>query len=318
MTESVLVLGGYGAVGKHLVEKLRAEGVEALAAGRDQARADRVIDLSDPASLSTGLDGVSVVVNCSGTEDPAVAATAAGRGIPFMDITSTYEYLQQLEQVNGPALLGVGIAPGLTTLLAVEAAQGGGPVDVVIGFGAGEGGGPASTEFTYGLFGKRFTDPDGSQVRNYTRPKRFELPAEAGYPRFPALRADFADQHRLTDDLGVPVRSYLRLDSRLATVGLAALTWMPRLAAMLPDGDMPGGDGWVVAAHGAAGRCHWAAGHGQCRATAAITAEIVLRLLGDPVESPTWLHDWIKLDDLQEALEGAGVTFGTGISAAAR
>ncbi|MEV0945991.1 NAD-dependent epimerase/dehydratase family protein [Rhodococcus sp. NPDC049939] len=315
MTESVLVLGGYGAVGKHLVEKLRAAGVEALAAGRDPARADRVIDLADPTSLATGLDGVSVVVNCSGIEDPAVAAAAAARGIPFMDITSTYEYLQQLEQIDGPVLLGVGIAPGLTTLLAVEAAQGGGPVDVAIGFGAGEGGGPASTEFTYGLFGKRFADPDGSQVRNYTRPKSFELPAQAGYPRFPSLRADFGDQHRLTADLGVPVRSYLRLDSRLATVGLAALTWVPRLAALLPDGDMPGGDGWVVAAHGGSGQSHWATGHGQCRATAAIVAEIVQRLLRDPIESPIWIHDWIKLDDLREPLEAAGVEFGTGIAA---
>ncbi|WP_072687231.1 NAD-dependent epimerase/dehydratase family protein [Rhodococcus marinonascens] len=311
MAESVLVLGGSGAAGKHLVEILRAAGVEALAAGRNRAHADRVIDLSDPTSLSTGLDGVSVVVNCSGIENPTVAAAAAARGIAFTDITSTYEYLQQLEQVDGPVLLGVGIAPGLTTLLAVEAAQGGGPVDVVIGFGAGEGGGPASTEFFDALSGKRFTDPDGSQVRNYTRPKRFKLPAEAGYPRFPALRTDFGDQNQLTVDLGVPVRSYLRLDSRLATVKLAALALMPRLAAILPD--MPGGDGWVVAAHGGAGRCYWATGRGLYRATAAITAEVVLRLLRNPIESPTWLHDWIKLDDLQEALEGAGVTFGTGI-----
>ncbi|RVW06800.1 NAD-dependent epimerase/dehydratase family protein [Rhodococcus spongiicola] len=311
MTQSVLVLGGSGAAGKHLVKILRAAGIEALAAGRDRARADRVIDLSDPSSLSTGLDGVSVVVNCSGIEDPTVAAAAAVRGIAFTDIASNYDYFQQLEQVDGPVLLGVGIAPGLTTLLAVEAARGGGPVDVVIGFGAGELGGPASAEFFDGLSGKRFTDPDGSQVRNYTRPKLFKLPAQAGYSRFPALRTDFGDQNQLTVDLGVPVRSYLRLDSRVATVKLAALTLMPRLAAILPD--MPGGAVWVIAAHGGAGQCCWAASYGLYRATAVLAAEVVMRLLRNPIESPTWIHDWIKLDDLREPLESAGVEFGTRI-----
>ncbi|AOW94412.1 hypothetical protein BFN03_04275 [Rhodococcus sp. WMMA185] len=311
MTESVLVLGGSGAAGKHLVKILRAAGVEALAAGRNRARADRVIDLSDPSSLSAGLDGVSVVVNCSGIEDPTVAAAAATRGIAFTDIASDYNYFQQLEQVDGPILLCAGIAPGLTTLLAVEAARGGGPVDVVIGFGAGELGGPASAEFFDGLSGKSFTDPDGSQVRNYTRPKLFKLPAQAGYARFPALRTDFGDQNKLTADLGVPVRSYLRLDSRLATVKLAAFTLIPRLATIIPD--MPGGSGWVVAAYGDTGQCHWAAGHGLYRATAVLTAEVVKRLLDNPIESPTWIHDWIKLDDLREPLEAAGVEFGTGI-----
>ncbi|RVW00828.1 NAD-dependent epimerase/dehydratase family protein [Rhodococcus spongiicola] len=318
MTESVLVLGGYGAVGTELVERLRTLGIGALAAGRDRTRADRVVDVTDPASLTTALEGVSAVVNCTGTEDPAVAATVAGQGIPFVDITSTIEYVRQLEQIDGPVLVGVGIAPGITSLLAVEAARGGGPVDVVIGFGAGEGGGPAGAAWMYGLFGKHFTDPDGSRVRNYTRPKRFELPEEAGYPRFPALRADFADQYQLTATLDVPVRSYLRTDSKLATIGLAALTWIPRVAALLPDGDMPGGDRWVVAAHGASGRSHWATAPGQSRSTAAVAAEAVRHLLRSPIDSPTWLHEWRKLDDLREALEGTGVEFGTGMATPTR
>ncbi|MGW6375012.1 hypothetical protein ACWFRB_02955 [Rhodococcus sp. NPDC055112] len=309
---SVLVLGGYGAVGAHVVARLRADGIDALAAGRDPVRADRVVDLEDPRSLGSGLDGVSAVVNCSGSEEPAVAAAVAGRGIPFVDITGTSGYARELERVQGPVLLGVGIAPGLSSLLAAEAARAGGPVDVLIGLGAGEAHGPAATAWTYGLLGKRFDDPDGSRVRNYTRPTRFDLPAGAGYPRFPALRTDFADQHRLTQDLGLPVRSYLRLDSRLATVGLASLTWMPRIASLIPAGGMPGGDGWVIAARGGDGRSWWATGRGQSRATAAVAAQAVLRVLRDPISAPTWLHETASLDELRPTLEAAGIALGTG------
>ncbi|MDT7647197.1 MAG: hypothetical protein QOC75_4197, partial [Pseudonocardiales bacterium] len=44
----VLILGGYGAVGGHLVSMLRHDGHTAVAAGRDTGRADAVMDLDDP------------------------------------------------------------------------------------------------------------------------------------------------------------------------------------------------------------------------------------------------------------------------------
>lgn len=50
----------------------------------------------------------------------------------------------------------------------------------------------------------------------------------------PAVRADFSDQHALTRDLGVPVRTYLRLDTSTATLGLAAMTWAPALQKVVP------------------------------------------------------------------------------------
>jgi hypothetical protein len=49
----------------------------------------------------------------------------------------------------------------------------------------------------------------------------------AGWGRRRLYRTDFSDQHSLTRDLGVPVRTYFGLDSRLATGALAALTWAP-------------------------------------------------------------------------------------------
>ncbi|EME22346.1 saccharopine dehydrogenase family protein [Rhodococcus triatomae] len=301
---TVLVLGGYGAVGTHLVSALRSAGVTALAAGRDPARADRVVDLSAP--LDAALTGVDMVVNCAGLEDPVLAADVAGRGMPFVDVTATSAYASALESVSGPVLLGVGIAPGLSSVLAVEAARGGGPVDIAIGLGAGESHGAAATAWTYGLAGRTFRDPDGSRVRNYTRPTRFPLP---GYSRFPVLRTDFADQHRLTADLGTPVRTHLRLDSRLATAGMAALTWTPWAARWVPAGAMPGGDMWEIAARGAS-RTVWASGHGQSIATALVAAEAVRLLQSTPIAKPTWLHQVTDLTALASALNPDAIRFG--------
>jgi hypothetical protein len=69
--------------------------------------------------------------------------------------------------------------------------------------------------------GQALPGSDGRLVRNYTRPRRFDLP---GQGRRRLCRADFADQHALSRDLAVPVRTYFGVDSRLATALLAGLT----------------------------------------------------------------------------------------------
>ncbi|MGW4326417.1 NAD-dependent epimerase/dehydratase family protein [Nocardia sp. NPDC004573] len=304
---SVLVLGGYGAVGAHLVRLLRARRIPVLAAGRDAARADRVIDVTAMDSFITALAGVSIVVNCAGAEDVRLAQECTRRGIVFVEISATSDYVRALEYVGGPVMLGVGLAPGLTTLLAVDALSDDlGPVDVMIGLGSGEHHGPAATAWTYRLLGRHFADPDGTSVRNFTKPAHFTVPGQAGYKPFPALRADFADQHRLTREYAVPVRTYLRLDSRLATAGLAALTWAPALQALVPR-RMPGSDRWVVLARPADGPIRWATGRGQSLATAAVAATTVQALAHHRITAPTWIHELLEIDAVRQDLSAAGI-----------
>ncbi|MFI6223957.1 NAD-dependent epimerase/dehydratase family protein [Nocardia salmonicida] len=296
---TVLVVGGYGTVGAHLVRLLRAEGVSVQVAGRDPARADRVVDLRDSAGVEAAVAGATIVVNCAGTEDVGLARACVGRGIVFVDISATSSYVQALEDVGGPVVLGVGLAPGLTTLLAVDALTlRSGPVDIMTGLGSGETHGPAATAWTYRLLGQRFPDADGTSIRNFTGRQRFPTPDHAGYRPFPALRADFADQHRLTREFGVPVRTYLRLDSRLATLGLAALTWAPVLQSLAPA-HMPGSsDRWVALARAADGSIRSASGRGQSLATAVVAAITVRALIQTPVSAPTWIHQLLALDDI--------------------
>ncbi|WP_406276081.1 hypothetical protein OH799_04505 [Nocardia sp. NBC_00881] len=299
---SVLVLGGYGAVGAHLVRMLRTDGIPALTAGRDAARADRVVDVTVVESFRTALAEVSVVVNCAGTEDVRLADECAHHGIPFVEISATSAYVQALQHVEGPVVLGVGLAPGLTTLLAVDTLSNDlGPVDIMICLGSGEHHGPAATAWTYRLMGEHFPDPDGTSIRNFTKPAYFKLPEQAGCKPFPALRVDFADQHRLTREFGVPVRTYLRLDSRLATAGLAGLTWAPALRALAPQ-RMPGSDRWVVLARAANGPIRWAAGRGQSLATAAVAAATVREIARHRITVPTWIHELLEIGKLRHDL----------------
>jgi Saccharopine dehydrogenase NADP binding domain len=303
-----LVLGGYGAVGAEVVSELRAGGDDCLLAGRDPARADRVVDLHEPdaAAYRTALAGVDVVVNAAGVENPALAAIAAERGAAFVDITATSEYVAALERLRPPrpVLVSVGLAPGLTNLLAAAVHDiEPGPIDIALLLGAGERHGAAATAWSYGLLGKRFRDTDGRLVRNYTRPRRFDLP---GHGRRRLYRADFADQHALSRDLAVPVRTYFGVDSRPATTLLAGLTWIPR-ASRAPQGlHLPGTDRWLALARAADGTTRWAAGRGQSHATAVMTA-VAARAA---VRLPAAVHHLHTVLTLADVPAGRGIELG--------
>ncbi|MQY09692.1 NAD-dependent epimerase/dehydratase family protein [Actinomadura macrotermitis] len=304
---TVLVLGGYGAVGRHLVTRLRQDGHTALAAGRDAVRADRTVDLARPGlrSYRSALSGVDVVVNASGVEEPRLAEQATARGAAFVDITATASYIAALERLDPPrpVLLSVGLAPGLTNLLAAAVHRAApGPVDVAVLLGAGERHGPAAGEWTYRLLGRRFHH-HGDTIRNFTRPRRFDLP-RLGRRRL--YRLDFSDQHTLSRDLGVPVRTYFGLDSRAATTALAALTWLPG-GSRPPRGlHVPGGDGWLVLARGHDGTTRWARGRGQSHGTAVIAAAAVGLATALP-PGTRHLHHGLGLGDLPA---GRGIEFG--------
>lgn len=295
----VLVLGGYGAVGRHVVIALRRSGVAAVAAGRDAARADTTVDLGDPmlTDYRAALTGVDVVVNASGAENPELAAVACAQGCAFVDITATASYIDALRGLTAPApiLVDVGLAPGLTNLLAHAVyAEAPGPIDLAVLLGAGEHHGAAATDWSYRLLGGHFHE-DGARIRNYSRPEKFLLPGHRRPRRL--FRLDFSDQHTLRRELRVPVRTFFGLDSRPATAALAVLTWLPG-ASKAPRGlHLPGTDHWIVLARGHDGATRWARGRNQSRATALITAAATERVLnaGPGVHA---LHNVLDLADL--------------------
>lgn len=295
-----LVLGGYGAVGAPTAAALRERGHTVSTAGRDPRRADRPCDLTEPGlhGYRDALDGVDVVVNASGAEDPALVSAATDQGRAFVDATATTGYVRAVEGLRprSPVLLSVGLAPGLTNLLAAAVhadAPGQEPLDLAVVLGAGEEHGAAATAWSLGLLGRTFPDPaTGAPVRNLTRGRAFDLP---GLGRRRLYRADFSDQHALTRDLGRPVRTRFGLDSRTLTAGLALLTHVPG-ASRAATGVHLGTDAWVALAQ-CGGVRRWAAGHGQSRATAHVTAWAAA--LTEGLEAGVHhLHEVTRLDEV--------------------
>ncbi|CAM3373556.1 hypothetical protein KIPE111705_05370 [Kibdelosporangium persicum] len=300
-----LILGGYGAVGRHLVTELHEYGDVAVQAGRDATRAQAVVDLREPdlRSYRLALSDVDVVINASGLEDPKIALLAAESGAAFVDVTATSSYIASLGRLDlpRPVIVDVGLAPGLANLLAAAVHETtGGPIDLAVVLGAGEQHGAAATAWSYRLLGSRFDDR-GQSVRNYTRPRQFNLPM---YGRRRLYRANFSDQHSLSRDLEVPVRTYFGLDSRLATTALAVLTWVPA-ASKAPRGvNLPGTDRWLVLARGHDGTTRWATGRNQSRATAMIAAITARAAVG----LPPGVHHLHKVLDLIDIPTGKGIS----------
>jgi saccharopine dehydrogenase-like NADP-dependent oxidoreductase len=294
----VLVLGGYGAVGARVIARLRERGVDALAAGRDPRRADVVVDARDRAAYRAALAGVDVVVNAAGIEDPPLVVATAERGAAFVDITASWPYVDAVQRIAppppAPVLFSVGLAPGLTNLVAADVHDGQ-PVDIVVVLGAGEAHGAAATDWTYERLGRTFTDFDGQRVRNFGHPRTVELP---GFGRRRVYRLDFADQHAVSRGFGTHVCTYFAMDSRLATAGLAALSRVPGARRMPRGLHLPGTERWLAFARSGSRR-RWAAGHNQSHATAIMTAWAV-ELVPTLASGVHHLHEVATLADLPE------------------
>lgn len=311
-SDTIVVVGGYGAVGRVVCETLadRFPG-RVVAGGRSMARAEafarstggrvrpRRLDPADSRALEETLAGARVVVACAGRDDVDLARACLERGVHYVDVSASYPFLLGVERLaalarerGAAAVLSVGLAPGLTNLLARRCREALGEVrslDVAVLLGLGEAHGEAAVRWTVDNLDRRFAapGPDGPrEVESLTDPKATVFPG--GYGRRVAYRFDFADQHVVARTLGIgDVATRLCLDPAWATRLLVLLKRAGafRLLARLGGRDAlvtlltrvhVGADGFAVAADavGVDGRRHSCAvsGHGEGRATGVVAA----------------------------------------------
>ncbi len=289
-----VVLGARGAVGAETIAELRRRGHETIAVSRTAAsdvQAD-VATARGRAVLLGALREGDVVINASGREDLEIAELA--HAAPLVEVSANGSYLDELstrlraDPSTASAVLGAGIAPGLSTvLLAALQAETGDDLDLGVTLGSGERHGDAAMEWTQSLLGAPlYRAPEGRIVRNLRESR--VLPGLGGRGRR-HLRADFPDHVLLGASRGTPVRSYLALSSGVMTDALGLLARMPFLAGALRLVPPMGSEAWrIVAVHRRTGESLAVAGEGQSRATgvlAALAAERVaevVRFTGTP------------------------------------
>ncbi|QWF82645.1 hypothetical protein HUW46_06084 [Amycolatopsis sp. CA-230715] len=212
------MFGGYGAVGKVVSGTLGEH--EVVVAGRDAAKATIAVDVADPAAVRRAIDGADVVVMCVERANAEVARACLERGVHYVDVSASegvHDSIIRLDEVavaNGAtAVLGVGLAPGLTNLLARRCAdrlETPAALDIAVLLGLGEHHGDDAVRWTVAHLADRAT----------ARRKRVHLP---GFGARTAFSFAFSDQRSLARTLGVAATTRMCFDSRAATRALFAL-----------------------------------------------------------------------------------------------
>lgn len=247
MKNDIVVVGGYGHVGRMICRDLgELYPGKVYAAGRSFSRAEQfssttngkvrplqlnIKDAVDPEILKD----VKMVVMCLDQEDTAFVRTCFKSGVHYVDVSANDSFLSQLEGLHAEAaashvtaVLSVGLAPGLTNLLALRAKNlmdKTNAIDIFIMLGMGDQHGQAAIEWTVDNLGTDFgivNDGSRTVVSSFTDGKKTDFGSELG--RRKAYRFNFSDQHALTRTLDVPfVSTRLCFDS-IAVTGL--LAWL--------------------------------------------------------------------------------------------
>lgn len=301
MTRAVLVVGGYGAVGSAVTAALAETlGDAVLPAGRDLARARRLaaevgagpgvwVDLADPAAFERVLNehDVGTVVLCVEPPDTGIARTCLLRGVHLVDVGASDHLLAPVEALSrqaadrgATAVLSVGVAPGLTNLLArraYDALGGADRLEVTVLLGAGERHGADAVRWTLAHLAAPWP----------TDPRKVSLP---GFGTRTAHPFPFSDQHALRRTLGVPeATTRFCLDSRSLTALLFALRRTgilhPRAQPLLTNAVTRihvGGDRFALRADAYLGdrsASYALTGRAQSRATGLVAAHVTRTLL---------------------------------------
>jgi hypothetical protein len=299
-----LLLGARGAVGTVIRRELEREGHVVTAASRAEHGGGRVDLRGDLSALTRLASEQDVVINASGVERADLATATAGT--PLVDISATARYLERLRSTaSAPVVLGAGLVPGLSTVLAASVrARPSDEVDVFVMLDSGEHHGPAAVAWTAGLVGVDLhRPPEGVAVRNFRQSVRAAGPDDR-IRRY--LRADFPDHVLLASGPGVAgIRTYLTLGSAAMTAALDVVGRVPVLRGLLTSAPHVGSDAWhVVAQNRRTGEREHASGRGQSEATGRVTALASIRAIG--AAGVVTMADLVSLADVRAAIDGAG------------
>ncbi len=346
----ILLVGGYGVVGRRIAAHLapRFPG-RVLIAGRDEQRAEafclelghgarsRRMDVDVASSIGPALDGVGTVMACVAQRELHLLRAAIERGLGYTDIAPRLAFWHSAEGLASEArrcgariVLGAGLSPGISNLMARQLAKALGPleqIETAILLSLGDEYGPDSLRHVLDAVAQPFSvveDGEHHAVMPFSDGKRIEFPPPLG-PRT-AYLFPWSD-----------VVSYPKTLGARSAFGRFALepAWAGTLAALIARGarrwltrpSVLEGEGGVlhrltrlyagqnrfallVTARGQGRTLRMSlAGRRQANATAAGAAEFVRALAAGEIEQPgVWLpEEVISHERFFDALASMGL-----------
>lgn len=334
MSNSILIIGGYGAVGTVIAATLSQYHADQLMiGGRSKAKAEklaaqlgtgvrwRVLDMEQPMEYDAILDGIGCIVMCLDVPDIEFVRQCFQRGIHYVDISAEYPILTAIagldafaRQQGATAVLSVGLVPGLSNLMARHSLRFVQPVDhldIAVLAGLGEKHGAAGSAWIL----NHLSDSAGMARFQFREP----------YGQKAVYHFAFSDQYTLPQTLpATSAATWLGFDSFLMThlIGLARVPVLRRLfrqnsvKRLLLNTTQRlqfGSDEFVLTtrAQGSTGSYQaWLRGKREALATGLVAAEVVHRLMVEPSPAGVYhIEQLFQLEDFLPLLAQHGMTF---------
>jgi len=252
MKQDILIVGGYGAVGRHVVmELVKTCPEKIIIAGRDLNKANAFVqktgyslrtmqvDINKTEQPKEKFKAVHTVLICVEAKDTKFVEACIDNGVNYVDISASNKILTPTKWLEEKAIknkvaciLGVGIAPGLSTLLAKKVADKMeivNTIDFTLMLGLGE---------QHGIDGVRWflenlkTDfeVDGVLIQPFITKHQAHFSKPLGIRC--AYSFNLADGQIMSETLNTPVNTYYCYDSTFMT-GLLHLLKKWRLLDIL-------------------------------------------------------------------------------------
>lgn len=248
MHEDMLIVGGYGQVGRIISTRLASHypgrvivaghnisggGHPSLAGTEASKIRFRQFDIRQPKQFDAALLGIRLAVVSVERADDAFVRACLTHGVHYLEVATSHERLAEIVALRSLALEkgvavipGAGLIPGLSNILAAHCAQGMASVahaDIFVLLGLGDTHGTDAVRWMLDQGRHRFsvaTRQGAESFANYSDPRWVHFPGDT-VPRM-AYRFNFGDQHVLPESIGAQAASSrLCFDSQIATQLLA-------------------------------------------------------------------------------------------------
>ena len=225
----IMIIGGHGKVGQSITRALKD--LNLILVGRNEEKMRNFLTKENIQAQTrtmnidsidfTALQDVFCVIVCVDQDSTTLVQYCDKYGINYMDVTANSEYIEKIQQLplsgNSNILLGVGLAPGLTNLLAenfVQMHPSAKDIEIQLILGLGEKHGDAAIKWTLDNFIKDYSHKALGKLRPFMKKSSVMIHGK----RLRTYNFNFVDQHML--NRAYPDKcftTYLGFDQSLVT-----------------------------------------------------------------------------------------------------